>query len=64
MKLILSSCDFLNNESREVIYQNLPKGVIICHYTYHRKADFDDLCKTSPHKAHYLTDSDTIVYEN
>ena len=38
-------------------------GVILCHYTYHRKADFDELCRISPYKAYYLTDSDSIVYE-
>lgn len=63
MKLILSSCDFSNDESREVIYQNLPKGVILCHYTYQSKSDFDELCKTSNFKAYYLTDLDSIVYE-
>ena len=38
-------------------------GVLICHYTYIRKNDYDKLCKTSEHKAYYLTDSDSIVYE-
>ena len=37
-------------------------GVILCHYTYLRKFDFDELCKTSPYKAYCLTDSDSIVY--
>ena len=38
-------------------------GVLICHYTYIRKNDYDKLCKTSEHKAYYLTDSDSIIYE-
>ena len=37
-------------------------GVILCHYTYHRKFDFDELCRTSKYKAYYLTDLDSIVY--
>ena len=38
-------------------------GVLICHYTYIRKNDYDKLCKTSEHEAYYLTDSDSIIYE-
>ena len=38
-------------------------GVLICHYTYIRKNDYDKLCKTSEHKAYYLTESDSIIYE-
>ena len=38
-------------------------GVLVCHYTYLRKYDYDDLCKTSEHKAYFLTDSDSIVFE-
>ena len=38
-------------------------GLLICHYTYIRKNDYDKLCKTSEHKAYYLTDSDSIIYE-
>lgn len=34
MKLILSSCDFSNDESREVIYQNLPKPIEDCRLLY------------------------------
>lgn len=38
-------------------------GVLICHYTYIRKNDYDKLCKTGEHEAYYLTDSDSIIYE-
>ena len=38
-------------------------GVLVCHYTYLRKVDFDNLLVTSKYKAYYLTDSDSIVYE-
>ncbi len=38
-------------------------GVILCHYTYQRKFDYDDLCKTSKYKVYYFTDSDSIVYK-
>lgn len=37
-------------------------GILVCHYTYERKYDFDELCDSSEYKAYYLTDSDSIVY--
>lgn len=39
-------------------------GVLVCHYTYLRKYDYDDLCNTSEYEAYFLTDSDSIVFEN
>lgn len=38
-------------------------GVLVCHYTYIRKNDYDNLCEMSKYKAYYLTDSDSIVYK-
>ncbi len=38
-------------------------GILVCHYTYERKFDFDNLCANSKYKPYYLTDSDSIVYE-
>lgn len=38
-------------------------GVIICHYTFERRYDFNDLSENSPYEAHLLTDFDSIVYE-
>lgn len=37
-------------------------GILICHYTYKRKNDYDELCKQGNYKAYYLTDEDSIVY--
>lgn len=37
-------------------------GVLICHYTYKRKTDYDELCRQGNYKAYYLTDEDSIVY--
>ena len=38
-------------------------GILVCHYTYLRKYDYDELCKISNFKVYFLTDSDSIVYE-
>ena len=38
-------------------------GVLVCHYTYMRKYDYDSLCQEGKYKAYYLTDFDSIVYE-
>lgn len=34
MKLILSSCDFRNEHSRQVILENLPKPLSECHFLF------------------------------
>ena len=36
-------------------------GILVCHYTYHRKHHLDQLIEQGKYKVHYLTDSDSIV---
>lgn len=37
-------------------------GILICHYTYERKRDLDELIAQGKYKVEYLTDSDSLVY--
>lgn len=37
-------------------------GILVCHYSYLRKYDFDTLCRESEYKVFYMTDDDSIVY--
>ncbi len=37
-------------------------GIIVCHYTYHRKDHLDRLIAEKKYKVDYLTDSDCIVH--
>ena len=47
----------------EYSYEYNGTSVTIPSNTLGRKYDYDNLCKTSKYKAYYLTDSDSIVYE-
>lgn len=37
-------------------------GILVCHYTYHRKHHLDMLIEQGKYKVQYLTDSDSIIY--
>lgn len=37
-------------------------GILICHYTYHRKQDLDKLIQESEFNVDYMTDNDYIIY--
>ncbi len=39
-------------------------GILICHYTYHRKKELDTLEAQGKYKVKYLTDFDSIVFED
>ncbi len=38
-------------------------GILVCHYTYHRKAHLDRLISEGVYAVHFLTDYDSIVIE-
>lgn len=38
-------------------------GVLVCHYTYRRRYDYEELCQQGKYKVYYLTDDDSLVYE-
>ncbi len=59
----ITNYDDNNVEMTDFRGLGLFNGVLVCHYTYMRKYDYDNLCKTSKYKAFYLTDNDSIVYE-
>ncbi len=41
----------------------LLNGILICHYTYRRRLDYDELCREGKYKVYFLTDEDSLVYE-
>lgn len=37
-------------------------GILVCHYNYQRKYDYETLCRESEYNVFYMTDGDSIIY--
>lgn len=59
----VSKYDDNNTEMTNFNGLDLFDGILVCHYTYERKFDFEQLCASGKYNVYYLTDSDSIVYE-
>lgn len=59
----ISKYDDNNTEMTNFSGLDLFDGILVCHYTYERKFDFEQLCANGKYNVYYLTDSDSIVYE-